>query len=255
MLKAKKELGQNFLINKGIISKISNLIIRNSKSSDCLIEVGPGQGAITKQLLEADIHLTCIEIDPRMVDFLNENFSSSNLNLIQSDVLKLDLHSKFSKFKNICVFGNLPYYIGTEILFKFLEQLPNVNKFGFMFQREVSAKIRANPNDKNYSNLSVVFQSLLIVQTYFKISPGSFTPIPKIDSEFIMLERRSKGLFKAFEDYFNFKKFVKQAFSNRRKILRNNLKLPSSHPMANKRPQELSVEEFIDLFYQSFEVG
>ena len=188
MIKFKKSLGQNFLVDKNIIKKILSLNLIYQKN---VFEVGPGSGNLSLEILKENPKtFTAIEKDKKLLEILANNLNKKkNINLLNKDILKINLENLIKK--DSIVFGNLPYNISSQILIKFLKfhmWLPNYKKIIFMFQKEVGEKIIAKVNDKNYSRLSIITKSRLKVLNYFHVSRNSFFPKPKVDSMIIEFE-------------------------------------------------------------------
>ena len=188
MIKFKKSLGQNFLIDKNIVKKIILLSTIEKKN---IVEIGPGSGNLSLEILKKNPKsFTAIEKDENLIKILEGKISKKkNIKLIKEDVMNIDLNRIIQK--DSIIFGNLPYNISSQILVKFLKFKnwpPKFNKIIFMFQREVGEKIIANVNSKNYSRLSIITKSRLKVLNYFYVSKNSFFPRPKVDSMVIEFE-------------------------------------------------------------------
>ena len=244
--KPNKKFGQNFLINKNLSAKIASFI--DVKNCDSLIEVGPGLGSLTKEIINIDIaEKKFIEIDGDCVDYLQESISEINGNIINEDFLKIDLNS----FKSpMVIVGNFPYNISNQILFKIYENRHIVQSMVGMFQFEVAERICSPKGSKKYGVLSVLIQAYFNVEIKIKIRPNNFYPAPKIDSAVIKIVKD--------RDHLNcneklFKEVVKATFNLRRKKIRNSLKtlnysqIKFDNPIFDKRPEELGVLEFINL--------
>ena len=220
MHKYKKKLGQHFVRDKNIIKKIVRHI--SPKSPDNILEIGPGDGALSEHIAEKVKHLMLIEKDIDLMNKLKYIFrNSNNVEIKNDDILKIDL-SKIVKSK-IKVIGNLPYNISTEILFKLLDISKNVESMYFMLQKEVVDRIVAKPNSKIYGRLSVMIQVYYDTKRLFDISPDVFVPKPKVLSSYIMLIPKAKIFDNSIHEM-NFKKIVNAAFSTRRKMLKSTLK-------------------------------
>ena len=251
MLKAKKSLGQNFLIDKNIIEKIVNTT--NIKDREVL-EVGPGTGNLTSYILnKKPKKIYVIEKDNDLSKLLKNNFNDQ-ITIINKDILEFDENS-LSKEKLI-VFGNLPYNISTEILSKWIIGLKNSSWFDcliLMFQKEVADRIIAKFNTSNYGRLSILTNWKLKVEKIFDIKPGSFSPKPKIDSSLLIFSPKNefykinpKNLEKITRIFFNhrrkmLKKPYNQIFNGNQNIL-NKLKID-----LNLRPQNLDAETYYQL--------
>jgi len=242
MHKARKRFGQNFLVDTKVVDRIVATIA--PKSDDNLLEIGPGQGAMTLPLLEKLDQLHVIEIDRDLIGLL-ESFDKSNLIIHQGDAMKFDL----SVLPNpIRVVGNLPYNISSPILFHLLQNRALVQDMTFMLQKEVVERIVATHGNKTYGRLSVMMQAFFEVELIFIVPPESFDPAPKIDSAIVYLKPLAKPLI---EDTSILEKVVKVAFSQRRKTLRNCLKSLLTQEQTSidlsQRAEMLSVADFIKL--------
>ena len=187
MIKAKKKFGQNFLSDKSVIKEILNHL--KPLANDKILEIGPGMGAITIPLLNKLHHISVIEIDPDMINYLQKRIPKEKINIIYHDVLSIN-NSDLEVYDRII--GNLPYYISTEILIKMIDILGSLKDVHFMFQKEVAERITAKPRSKNFGRLSVLIQYFFDSEILFDISANSFSPPPKIQSSFIKLVPRKK---------------------------------------------------------------
>ena len=247
----KKSLGQNFLIDKNIINKISESI--NVNKDDLIIEIGPGAGALTKELIKKDADIVCFEIDKRLEKILNE-IKSNKLKIIFEDFLNVDLNKYIDKkYKRIFFVGNLPYYITTAIINKIVNE-SNPYEITIMIQKEVAERFMAKPKSKNYGSLSVFLQYNFDIKKICDVSKNSFKPIPKVDSMVIkLISNKKQGLIN--ED--KFYKLIKDAFHQKRKNLRNNLKeynlekinkiLSNFNKDLTFRAEEINIDEFIEI--------
>lgn len=241
-LKAKKQLGQHFLTDQGIIADIIALIRSECAENVPMIEVGPGQGVLTQELIDMFGQFKAIEFDRDMVAILNEQLPK--LDLIQDDFLKVPIDEIFNKPFNIV--GNFPYNISTEIVFKILENVEHVTTMVGMFQKEVADRICAGPKGRVNGIISVRTQAHYHAEKMFDIPPHAFSPPPRVQSAMIVLRRKENYHIDC--DMKLFSKVIKGAYGQRRKKMRNTLKsiLPDTdHPLLQKRPEELSVEEFV----------
>lgn len=245
MYTLKKSLGQHFLHDENMCRKIVRSL--PTEPGMQVLEVGPGAGALTRFLLQIpDIHFKALEIDEEKVDFLLRQFPGLRGRLIQGDILKVSppFEGKFS------VIGNFPYYISSQILFRIIEWREQVSCVVGMFQKEVAQRIASGPGSKDYGILSVVMQAFYEVKYLFEVNEGCFTPPPKVRSAVIRLEFSGNPF--GITDVPAFIFLVKTAFNQRRKKLRNPLKnyFPGERltmPVFDKRAEELSVSEFVDL--------
>ena len=245
----KKSLGQNFLKDKNIINKIVSSI--SPSKNDLIIEIGPGDGSLTKELVNKDCDLLCFEIDERLRDKLNSIKSNSDFNIVFKDFLKVDLNEYISKKYNHLYFvGNLPYYITTAIINKIVNE-SSPYEITIMIQKEVANRYMAKPCSRDYGSISVFLQYYFDIYKVCDVSKKCFEPIPKVDSMVIKLKNKNKKEVKI--DLFN--KFVRDSFKHKRKNLRNNLMsydlnkievlLKEIGKSLTNRAEELSVDDFI----------
>lgn len=246
-VKAKKRLGQHFLTDNKIASDIVNAL---SSDHRVIIEVGPGMGILTfflMQLQDKEIHL--IEIDEEATEYLRSHFPSLNERLHRADFLKTDLHTIVKE--PFALIGNFPYNISNQILFKVLEYKEQINEVVGMFQKEVALRIASKPGKKDYGILSVLLQAYYDIEYLFTVDEHVFNPPPKVKSAVIRLRRNDCKCLSCNKD--DFKHVVKTAFNQRRKTLRNSLKTIAfteeflKNDIFNKRPEQLSVDEFVFL--------
>ncbi len=223
MILLKKSLGQNLLIDKNIINKIVNLIEVKNKN---LIEIGPGKGALTTQILKKKPKtLILIEKDDFFASELKEKYiGNKSIKVLNKDVLKIDI-GKLIK-KNSIIYGNLPYNISSQILVRFLRLKDFPSKFDdliFMFQKELGEKIIGKYLSKNYGRLSILSNFKLQIKNKFLISPNCFFPKPKITSMVIHFKPTEKLLFN-IKNIENLEKITNIFFSNKRKMIKNSIK-------------------------------
>jgi 16S rRNA (adenine1518-N6/adenine1519-N6)-dimethyltransferase len=218
----RKRFGQNFLHDRGVIARILAAIA--PRPGDHLVEIGPGRGAITAGLLAATGVLDVVEIDRDLIGPLAERFAAAGgLTIHSADALTFDLCGLGEGDARLRVVGNLPYNISTPLLFRFLEQAGCVQDMHFMLQKEVVERIAAEPGCKAYGRLSVMIQAFCRATALFTIGPGAFTPAPKVESAFLRLTPY-RPLPHPVTDAGTLSRLVAQAFSQRRKTLRNTLK-------------------------------
>lgn len=250
--RAKKRFGQNFLHDQNIIDNILAAVA--AKPGDNVVEIGPGQGAITEGILKAtEGHLNVVELDRDLIPILLSKFSiHPGFKLNQGDALEFDF-AQLTEDKPMKVVGNLPYNISTPLIFHLLSYHDRITDMHFMLQKEVVDRIAAGPKEKNYGRLSIMVQYYCQVHSLFIVKPGCFHPIPKVDSAVIRLVPYQELPFPA-KDVETLEKVVRQAFSQRRKTLRNTLKgVVSSEELENlginpgARPETLSVEDFVNI--------
>lgn len=212
------------------------------------LEVGPGTGVLTQFLLEKEYEIHAVEMDTESVAYLKQNFIQLFDNLIEGDFLKLDLKSITEE--PLCIIGNFPYNISSQIFFKVLDNRNHVPECIGMIQKEVADRIAAEPGSKTYGILSVLLQAYYDIDYLFKVPPGVFHPPPKVDSAVIRLRRNSTVVLDCDER--KFVQVVKAAFNQRRKTLRNALKTftfataPDEH-LLTLRAERLSVEDFVHI--------
>lgn len=248
-VRPKKFLGQHFLHDQNIARKIVEALVLKGEH-EAVLEIGAGMGVLTKYLLMREgIDLRVVEIDKESVVYLNNNFPELKGKLIEGNFLEMDLRGIFHG--SFSVIGNFPYNISSQIFFKILEHRDQVTEVVCMLQKEVADRIAAHHGNKTYGILSVLLQAYFIIEFLFKVPPGVFNPPPKVMSGVIRLTRNACVKLPCDENLFT--KVVKQGFNNRRKTLRNalkNLNLPpviSTLALLDKRAEQLSVEEFIQL--------
>ena len=250
-VKAKKHLGQHFLKDASICDDIANQLTGHSGYSK-ILEIGPGMGALTKSLLKRpDSDVYVMDIDKESIVYLHENFKelSTNNKIIDGDFLKIDLKEIFGDV-SFAVAGNFPYNISTQILFKVLEYRDQIPEVVGMFQKEVAERIAHPPGTKAYGILSVFLQAYYDISYCFTVDEDKFIPPPKVKSGVIHLTRNKVEKLDCDEKLF--RNVVKTAFNQRRKTIRNSVKSmtgdrDTSLPIFDKRPEQLSVNEFVEL--------
>ncbi|QJC35239.1 16S rRNA (adenine(1518)-N(6)/adenine(1519)-N(6))-dimethyltransferase RsmA [Enterobacteriaceae endosymbiont of Donacia proxima] len=219
----KKKYGQHILVNKKIIKKIISLI--NPKYYHIMVEIGPGLGALTIPMIKYNQNISIIEIDKNFVNFLKKKqvLINSNIHIILNNILNFNFYTLIQKYKKrIRIFGNLPYNISTKIIFYLFNYLNNIKDMHFIMQKEVVNRLTAYPGGKNYGCLSIMIQLFCKIKTLLEIKPNDFYPKPKIFSNMIYMRPYVNKNYN-LDDIFFLKKIIKQAFSMRRKILRNSL--------------------------------
>lgn len=256
MISPKKAYGQNFLINKGAIDKIVDVISENKPTH--ILEIGPGRGELTIPLANRVPYITAVEIDVSLFKLLEEKIKELNLQnvrLILGDFLKQNFDEILQE--NALVIGNLPYNISTLIIEKLEKVKERIQKAILMLQREVAQRLCATPGSKAYGSLSVLIQYQAKVEMLMKLKSGSFWPRPEVDSTLVEIDYRKPYSIRA-QDEESFKKLVKGLFLHRRKKLLNSIKYIFTiedeilKSIINKlgmsqdtRPEELSVESFV----------
>ena len=246
MVKAKKYLGQHFLKNEEVCQAIADGMTGHNEY-DKLVEIGPGTGAITKYLFDKDYKLSVVEVDGESITYLREKYPE--LDIVDFDFLRLDL-TTLNDGKPFGLFGNFPYFISTQILFKIYENKELVSESVGMFQKEVAERTAAKPGSKTYGIISVLLQAFYDIEYLFTVDEDAFIPPPKVKSGVIRLKRNNVKSLDCDEKLF--KQVVKLGFNQRRKTLRNSLKsvLPEEvrqEEIFNKRPEQLGVQEFIEI--------
>ncbi len=245
-----KRFGQHYLKDENIISKIIAEIA--PQFDDVIIEIGPGEGALTSRLTTNVNKLLAVEIDNRKYDQLQKKFP--NLILIKDDFLRVNLQDIYNKYRQMLrIVGNIPYNITSPILFKMVEQRKIIHDSVLMIQYEVAKRIAAKPSSKDYGVLSVIVQHFAEVNLCFKVSPNVFYPRPKVFSAVIHLTFK-KNLYNHQKDEI-FINIVKAAFNNRRKMLYNSLKNSIFSNLnfeitgidLSKRAEQLTIEDFVKL--------
>jgi 16S rRNA (adenine1518-N6/adenine1519-N6)-dimethyltransferase len=255
-VKPRQSLGQNFLRDENIARKIVRTVAPGP--GDVVVEIGPGQGAITGLLAESGCRLVLVEIDRRMTGGLTEQFAPLGAEVICADILEVsfaELHQRFGK--KLRIVGNIPYHLTSPILFKLFGEFGHVSDCTLMVQREVAARVVSGPGVKNYGILSVMTALHALPKIEFDISPNCFFPKPKVRSSILTMAFRET--LPADLDVRLFRLVVRATFGKRRKTLRNGLQYlrdegvtagpdPATCPVSlDLRPEALSVEDFIRL--------
>ncbi len=254
-----KSLGQNFLIDQNILEKIVDLA--NISKEDFVIEVGPGIGSLTQYIAEAAKSVVAIEIDKNLIPILKDTLKDyTNIEIINEDILKTDLHKLIKeKFQNktVKVIANLPYYVTTPIIMKFLEEKVPIDSLTIMIQKEVAQRMQAKPGTKDYGSLSIAVQYYSNPEILLKVPPSVFIPQPNVDSTVIKLEiLKEPKVYVEREDLFF--ALIKDAFGKRRKTLLNALSsgdlkldkdllrniLNESNIEESRRGETLTIEEY-----------
>ncbi len=244
-VKPKKALGQHFLTDLNVAARIASTI--DDFRELPTLEVGPGMGVLTQFLLEKDPKVTVVELDSESVVWLREHYT--DLRIVEADFLRLDLAETMNG-NPFTVIGNYPYNISSQIFFKVLDYKDMIPCCAGMLQREVAERLAAPPGTKTRGILSVLLQAWYDVSYLFTVSEHVFNPPPKVKSGVIRMVRNSRTELGVNEALF--KSVVKTTFGQRRKTIRNSIRaicpnFPADHPLAGKRPEQLSVEDFIAL--------
>lgn len=252
LVKPKKALGQHFLKDLQIAERIADTL--KDYVGTPVLEIGPGMGVLTQYLLEAQHDLKVVELDRESVEFLEQNFTDLKGRIIAQDFLKLDLAQLYEG--PFCVIGNYPYNISSQIFFKVLDYKDQIPCCSGMIQKEVAERLAAGPGSKTYGIISVLLQAWYDIEYLFTVHENVFDPPPKVKSAVIRMTRNRRQHLECDEKLF--KAVVKTTFNQRRKTLRNSIKpllgkeYPDyNQPIFDKRPEQLSVEQFICLTLQA----
>ncbi len=247
-VRPKKALGQHFLKDLQIAKRIADTL--SGYKQWPVLEVGPGMGVLTQFLLEAGYDLTVVELDHESVAYLEKNVEALRGRILSEDFLKLDLSVLFTS--PFSIIGNYPYNISSQIFFKVLDYRDKIPCCSGMLQKEVAERLAAGPGSKTYGILSVLLQAWYDVEYLFTVSEDVFDPPPKVKSAVIRATRNNRRDLGCDEGLF--KSVVKTSFNQRRKTLRNSMKpilgkdFPDySLPVFDRRPEQLSVDEFVEL--------
>jgi len=245
----RKRFGQHFLHDRNIIDKIAMAI--NPQTDDTVIEIGPGQGALTEALVNSGCNLHAIELDRDLIEGLSTRWPS--LNVIHDDALKIDLSQLAAPRNPMKLVGNLPYNVSTPILFHALKHLPSIEKMVFMLQQEVVERMIAPPGSKTYGRLSVMLQYQCQLRKLFAVPPGAFNPPPKVNSAIVELTPKRTPSPLA-QNELTLAAVVRAAFGQRRKTIANGLKSLASRELIAAagidpatRAEQLEVADFVTL--------
>jgi 16S rRNA (adenine1518-N6/adenine1519-N6)-dimethyltransferase len=255
----RKRFGQNFLVSQGVIQKIIAAIA--PRAGDTVVEIGPGLGALTAPLLERLDHLHVVEIDRDLIESLRQRFPPERLSIHAGDALAFDFGA-LATAGPLKIVGNLPYNISSPLLFHLADFADVVSEMHFMLQKEVVDRMVAKPGPGDYGRLSVMLQYHFDMERLFVVPPGSFNPVPKVDSAVVRMIPKKvmqsgiprDGAGGAATDPELFARLVLAAFSQRRKMLRNTLKefggealLEAQGFAPTARAETLSVDDFVRL--------
>lgn len=254
-IKPSKHLGQHFLKDENTISDMVRAI--DPKPGQNIFEIGPGLGALTLPVLRKAGTMHAIEIDTRLSEeLLKKSIQAGTLTLYQGDVLNFDFNRVANPTRNVRLIGNLPYNISTPLLFYLHRFSGLIADMHFMLQKEVVDRIIALPRTSAYSRLSITLQSLYKVESLFDITPQMFSPAPRVSSSFMRLQSRSDYI-EQIQNQTLFSKLVETAFQQRRKTIKNSLvnmvtdsQLRQAAIDPKQRPQEISVQQYINLANQ-----
>ncbi len=256
-VKAKKHLGQHFLIDKNVSKKIADQF-QAHRNCTKVLEIGPGMGALTTFLLEnKNNEVWAMDIDKESIVYLKSHFPQLENRIIEADFLKDNLATHFGS-EPFAVVGNFPYNISSQILFRCLEYRNQIPEIMGMFQREVAWRIAEKPGSKAYGIISVLLQTFYDIEYCFTVDEHVFDPPPKVKSGVIRLTRNERNQLPCDEK--KFIQVVKACFNQRRKMIRNSIKamlgdVEFDHPFLTKRPEQLSVEDFIELTCAVEQIG
>lgn len=251
-IKYKKSLGQNFLYDQKVLEKIYNSINPNYK--DLIIEIGPGSGNLTKWLQKYNSQIIAFELDESLKPKLDK-IKNEHTKFIYNDFLKVDILKEISnyKYENLYVIANIPYYITTPIITKIINEKINPKSIILMVQKEVAERLCAKPGCKDYGFITVFLNYFYSIDKLFDVSKTSFYPVPKVDSSVIKLTNKTNESI----DLTKFDTFLQHAFAQKRKTLRNNLKmydeliidkiLKKYNYSLNNRAEEIPLEVYIDI--------
>ena len=248
-VRAKKHLGQHFLKDLSVARSITDALSGESYTN--IIEIGPGMGVLTQYLLTKDFITHVIELDRESVSYLQAEYPQLSQRIYSADFLKLNLETITDQ--PFALIGNFPYNISSQILFKALDYKDQIPEIVGMFQKEVAERIASSPGNKKYGIISVLVQAYYNIEYLFTVDEDVFDPPPKVKSGVIRLSRNDKKKLDCNEKFF--KQVVKQAFSQRRKTLRNALKpligkSGFNDPKLELRAERLSVKDFVYLTNQ-----
>jgi len=235
---ARQRLGQHFLVKGKALERIAEAAC--GPHTPLVVEIGPGRGALTERLLDRADRVAAIELDSELAVYLKARWPG--LELLEANALDVD----WSRWGAGVLTGNLPYYIATPIISRYLRRPGLLSRAVFLIQKEVAERVTANPGTREYGYFSVECQFLAQAEYLFTIAPGAFRPPPKVDSAVIRLTPRSAF---AVSDVDGFLGFVSICFRQKRKTLRNNLReVYDPAPDISRRAEELSVDEFVNLY-------
>lgn len=252
--KHKKSLGQNFLKDENVLNNIVSSV--NLTKDDLVIEIGPGQGALTKKLQEKNVNLICFEIDERTKPFL-EKIKTKNTKIFYQDFLTADLNSilKEITYKNLFIIANIPYYITTPIIKKIINEKLPITAMVLMVQNEVADRFNAKVKTKNYNSLTIYLNYYFNIQKLFVVPNTCFDPVPKVDSAVIKFEIQQDKFYVENEELFF--KLVQDSFRYKRKNIKNNLQdydlniieniLKKYNLNLQSRAEEIDINIFVEI--------
>jgi 16S rRNA (adenine1518-N6/adenine1519-N6)-dimethyltransferase len=252
-LRLKHSLGQHFLLDENIARKIAAAI--DPQPDDVLLEIGPGEGALTRHLVGRVRELLVVELDQRVVGGLEASFGGRGFEVIQGDILETDLDALAARHgRRLRVAGNIPYNITSPILFHVIDHRSAVSDLTIMMQKEVARRLVSGPGSKDYGIPAVFCRLFGDIEILFDVSPHAFVPVPAVTSSVIRMKMLPRPRFETVDEPF-FRAMVRSVFGKRRKTLRNTLRLflgtpelPPGLPIdPTRRPEELSVSELVEL--------
>ena len=248
--RARKRFGQNFLHDHGVIERIVRAI--HPAADDALVEIGPGRGALTEELLAANPRLQVVELDRDLIPVLRTRFFNyPEFRIHEADALRFDFRQLVQDGRPLRIVGNLPYNISTPLIFHLLSQSSVIRDMHFMLQKEVVQRLAATPGDRHYGRLGIMAQYFCRVQPLFEVGPGAFRPAPKVDSAVVRLVPH-KSLPYPARDLETLQRVVRTAFNARRKTLRKALaglitagQLQALGIDDGLRPENLTLAEYV----------
>ena len=249
---ARKRFGQNFLHDENVIRKIVDAI--SAVEGDHLLEIGPGLGALTKELAKTGATIHCVELDADLAKSLRTEFQEyDSIKIIEGDALKFDLSSIATEKRPLRVIGNLPYNISTPIIFHLLKNSELIRDMTFMLQLEVIQRMISKVGNRNYGRLSLMVQYYCEVEHLFNVASSAFSPKPKVVSALARLKPHSSTSIRA-KDSDCLQTVIRTAFNQRRKTLRNSLRTIIPEALLdriainkNLRPQDITLNEYVEI--------
>ena len=250
--KFKKQYGQNFLRDNYVLDKITDAI--KLKNNSTIVEIGPGDGALTKRLITKNVNVLAFEIDTSLKMYLDK-INSDNLDIIYSDFLNIRLKDYFKEEDRIYVIANIPYYITTPIITKFIDENIIPEEMILMVQKEVAERLSSKPGKKEYGAISALLNYFFDIDYLFTVNRDSFFPIPNVDSAIIKLSKKSDIL--SLNNFEKFKTIIFDSFKQKRKTIKNNLKnydlskiekvLSKYNLSLSSRAEEISYEIYVEI--------
>ena len=249
--RTRKRFGQHFLHDRNLVDRMVRTL--DLKQDDTVVEIGPGRGALTYPLLEDLPHLHVVELDRDLITLLRQENTPDRLSIHESDALKFDFRTLKPADKPLRVVGNLPYNISTPLIFHLLSQSDAISDMTFMLQKEVVDRLTASPGTRDWGRLSIMVQYHCQADYLFFVPPGAFSPPPKVDSAVVRLIPHASPPHPA-NDEEHLRRLVAQAFTQRRKAIRNSLKSQVTLEQfeqagidAGLRPDQLTVADYVTL--------